>query len=261
VSFTRRFGLQPAPEIDPASLIRDDAPEAVRVGFLAVFEELLGPKPLRAVVCRTLGRFPDENNWSDYPNVWGEVVDLIRNAPWNRFFDIVEAAVQTLENPERRRAIERLNELFVEQHVAWHLVRLGELELRTGDVNDDVVAHAISGLEQAGRHAGARELQRAMQALSVRPDPDTRDAVRGAVGALEALARDITGDREDTLGEILGRRGEELLSPPLPRAFSMIWGFASDRARHVDEQRAPTVEEAIFIVGIAAAAAALLSRR
>jgi len=259
-AFSDRYGYAARPAVDPSDLLREAAPEGVRVGFLSMFEKLLSPGGLRAIVCKVLRKRPDPDNWSAYPNIWNEVQDLVHRAPWPKFYDIVEATVSSLERYERPQITEDINTLFADENLAWHVVE-GEVVLRTGDVSDEVVAHAIDALEEANRPTAASELRKAMAALSKKPDPDTRDAVRSALGAMEALARDITGDRKSTLGEILKAKGKDLLAPPLPQAFAQIWGYASDVARHVDEQREPTLEEAVFVVGVVGSAIALLSRR
>jgi hypothetical protein len=74
---------------------------------------------------------------------------------------------------------------------------------------------------------------------------------------MEAVARDITGDRKATLGEIL-KRHPDILPPALREAFSKVWGYSSDVARHVDETRAPTLKEAELVVGLVAAAVTYL---
>ncbi len=259
-SFSSRYGYHERAYVAPSDLVREDAPEPVRVGFLAIFEERLGPSGLRDVACKVLRKRPDVGNWSEYPNIWDEVQELVHRAPWQRFYDIVEAAIGEIPSYNRVAVTEELNDLFAEEHLAWHIVD-GQVTLRTGDVTDEVIAHALRGLEEAGRPTAAGELQKAITALSRRPEPDTRDAVRCAAGAMEALARDITGDRTATLGEILRKKGSVLLAEPLPKAFSMIWGYASDVARHVDERKEPTLEEALFVVGVVGSSIALLSRR
>jgi len=49
---------------------------------------------------------------------------------------------------------------------------------------------------------------------------------------MEAVARDITGDRRATLGDILKKHGGALLPSPLPNAFEKIWGYANNCATH-----------------------------
>lgn len=259
-SFSKRYGYSQKPAVSTSDLVREDAPEGVRVGFLSLFEKSLGPRVLREIACKVLRRRPDPNNWSLYPNVWQEVEDLVYGAPWPKFYDIVEAVLGLLNVDELRQAVEQLNDLFAEEQLAWHVIGT-QVVLRTGDATDAIVEYAEEGLGESGRTTAASELRKAVRALSRRPDPDTRDAIRWALGAMEALARDITGDRNATLGSILSKKGDALLSPPLPAAFEMIWGYASNFARHVDETKTPTLDEAVLVVGIVGAVVAYLSRR
>ena len=34
---------------------------------------------------------PDERNWSEYPNIWGEVQGLMYGCYWFKVYDIIEA--------------------------------------------------------------------------------------------------------------------------------------------------------------------------
>src|SRR5207302_360348 len=60
----------PAKEIT----IREDAPENLRYFVLQTAIDLgWSPSSLRDIMCRVLRKAPDESNWSEYPNIWGEV--------------------------------------------------------------------------------------------------------------------------------------------------------------------------------------------
>jgi hypothetical protein len=201
--FSQRYGYIERPTVSPSDLIREDAPEGVRVGFLELFKERLGPGNLREIVCRVLRKRPDPNSWSVYPNIWEEVQELVHEAPWPMFYDVVEAVVESYSGTERKSVADQLNELSTEEQLAWHIVN-APVVLRTGDVTDEIVAYAEEGLEDSGRSTALTELQKAVQALSRRPQPDTRDAVRWALGAMEAVARDITGDRNVKLPGLRG---------------------------------------------------------
>ncbi len=76
----------------------------------------------------------------------------------------------------------------------------------------------------------ANHLHEALQDLSRRPQPDLAGAVYHAMGSLECLARDVTGDPKATLGEVL-KRNSGLLPKPLDTALSQVWGYASNEAR------------------------------
>lgn len=95
-------------------------------------------------------------------------------------------------------------------------------------------------------------LNEALTALSRRPDANLPGAIYHAMGSLECVARDLTGDSRATLGVIL-KQHPELLPKPLDAALSQIWGYASNEARHVQEGRDPNREEAELLVGLAAA--------
>lgn len=58
--------------------IREDAPEGLRFAVLETPRELdWSPSALRNIVCKVLRVRPDPGNWSEYPNVWGEVQELV----------------------------------------------------------------------------------------------------------------------------------------------------------------------------------------
>jgi hypothetical protein len=70
----------------------------------------------------------------------------------------------------------------------------------------------------------------------------------------------MVGDKNPTLGEIL-KHYPNLLPAPLNTAFSQVWGYASDRSRHVTEGHNPSNEEAELVVGLAASAVTYLTRK
>ena len=96
--------------------------------------------------------------------------------------------------------------------------------------------------------------------LSRRPKPDLSGAVYHAMGALEAVARDLADNPKATLGQII-KRQPDLLPKPLDTALSHLWGYASNEARHVQEGREPNRKEAELLVGLAAALVTYLTRK
>lgn len=81
-----------------------------------------------------------------------------------------------------------------------------------------------------------------------------------AMGALEAVARDLADDSRATLGQI-AKRHPDLFPSPLDRAFSQLWGYVSNEVRHVQEGRDPNRREAELVVGLAAAMTTYLARK
>jgi hypothetical protein len=88
--FSRRNNY--APNTPPEITIREDAPEYVRMLVIDTPLELgFRPGCLREIVCRVLRERPDPDNWSEFPNVWGEVEGLTYGCPWFKVYGIIEA--------------------------------------------------------------------------------------------------------------------------------------------------------------------------
>ena len=265
--FSKRYGYRSAPEIT----VREDAPEALRSTVLAVAKRLdWGPTEMRDILCGALRVRPDRNNWSR-ENVQQEIEALAYGCEWFKFYDFVEAlhSAMARNDLDQGRAgtaeadapqlVDEVNDSLVDDGVAWQLVD-GQIVTRGPEAFEAAVTTARDELEASGRPTSAQHIHEALGALSRRPTADLSGAVYHAMGALEAVARDVVGDNKATLGAII-KRHPDLLAPPLDNALSQIWGFASNAARHVVEGRAPTREDAELVVGLASTVATYLSKR
>lgn len=266
--FSKRHNYRaPAPEIT----VREDAPERLRAAVLETANNLgFGPSSLRSVVCRVLRVRANSLNWSEYPNVWEEVQDLVYGADWFKVYDIIEAVVVAMSEWDDRNRIvgngrpslrfaEEINGEMIETGIGWQLVD-GQIVTRGEESFQSAVSDATSALRETGRPTAAKHVHDAVQALSRRPEADLSGAIYHAMGSLEAVARDLAGDEKATLGDIL-KHYPNLLPSPLDKALSQVWGFASNEARHVVEGRSPTREEAELIVGLASTLATYLTKK
>ena len=181
--------------------VREDAPEGLRYAVLEVARELdWGPSSLRDIVCRVLRVRPDPGNWSEYPNVWGEVQYLVYNADWFKVYDVIEAIHTAMLRHDRehrsddaKKFSSEINSYFVEEGIGWQLVD-GQVVTRGTEAFELVVADAEKALKRTGRPTAASHIHEALQDLSRRPKPDLAGAIYHGMGALEAVARDLTGD-------------------------------------------------------------------
>lgn len=255
-SFSGRHGFRSE---ETEISIRNDAPIEVREAILKIAEgEMdLGPSLLREVLCTVLRKMPDNNNWTVYPNIWGECQELIKGAPWYRVYDFVEKVYQEIDSDEEWA--ERINEYFVEAGVGWRFVD-GKLESRGAEGFETAVDAARDALGPAGLKTAQNEIREALRDLSRRPEPDLTGAVTHAMGALECTSREVTGDTKITLGAII-KRHPELFPEPLATALEKMWGYASEKGRHVQEGNTPSRAEAELVVGVAASASAYLVSR
>jgi len=107
--------------------------------------------------------------------------------------------------------------------------------------------HAILTLSKTNMKAVNQEIQEALSGLNRKPKPDITGSVQHAAAAVECVFRNITGDYNSTLGQILKKR-KDIIPAPLDAAIIKIWGYASDRARHVREGRVLEYSEAEIVV-------------
>ena len=258
----QRFSQRRGFSIRPADItIRHDAPQHVRDAVLQIALDVgYRPTELRGVICRVLRVAPDDYNWSEFPNVWGEVQNLMASAEWFRAYDIVEAIAQHSEGSDRSTSFEReVNQYFSEAGVGWQLVD-GGIEIRGPEHFEAAVNAVAAELADPSRRTAQREFHEALLDLSRRPEPDVTGAVQHALAGLECIARDAVGDSSATLGSIL-KRYPNLVPRPLDAALEKVWGYASERARHVREGGAVEPAEAELLVTFAAAAGAYVARK
>jgi hypothetical protein len=267
-SFSRRHGYsgQAAP-----ITVREDAPEALRhaVVQIAAEEGFSTPSDQRALICRVLRVLPDRNNWSEYPNIAGEVEGLVTNCPWYRVYDIAEAfyAEAAAQHGLRTRTgaaadfESKLNEVFYEQGIGWKMEQ-GQIVYRGDEPFEQAVTSALQVLQHSNRATAQSEVAEALRDLSRRPAPDRTGAIQHSMAALECVARDISGDPKQTLGALLKNHAATLAIPrPLDAAVEKAWGYASEVGRHLQEGREPSAEEAELVTTVCAAVVTYLVKK
>lgn len=260
--FSKRHGYHQAHEAEIS--VRQDAPHELRgIVVQLAYECGFRPQSLRSLVCRVLRKRPDQNNWSEYPNIDNEVHDLIDDCDWYRVYDIIEGIVGAMrETPfsyETERFESELNDYFLENGIGWKLSN-GMIEMRGPEVFEKVVGIAEQQLETENFSTTRNELYEALRDLSRRPAPDITGAIQHSMAALECVAREACGDAKANLGDIM-KRHRDIVPRPLDEAIAKVWGYASENARHIREGRESTFEEAELIVGMVAALAAYLARK
>ena len=262
--FSKRHGYSGQPkEIS----IREDAPENLRYWILETAHELgATPSTLRTIVCRVLREVPDRKNWSEYPNVWGEVQDLIYGCEWFRVYDVIEALqAHFLDDyggggtKVASPFVDEVNSFFLEKGIGWQLVN-GEIVTRGNEAFESTVKTAVTVLEADEKPTAAGHLRFAINALSARPRPNTSGAVSHATNAVECVLGEITG-KAMPLGKYLDKYPDQF-HPALKKGLDGVYGYASDEgARHGKEGTEPAREEADFVVAVCAAICTLLARK
>jgi len=265
-SFSERHGYS-HPDADIT--IREDAPRALREAISAIcYRPTAGltPDALRLILCASLLKSPDPNNWSE-PNVMSEVRDLLNSCAWFEVYDAIEAIHDSLSTRLRgfgasdpAAAFENdINRMFHRYGIGWQLAD-GHVEMRGSEAFEQAVRQGQEALRATGRATAATELHEAIQDLSRRPHPEITGAIQHAMAALECVARDACGGNKETLGDLI-HRNPGLFPKPLDTIVEKAWGWTSNYGRHLQEGKSPEFEEAELMVGISGVLCRYLMRK
>ncbi len=251
----------PAAEIS----VREDAPVRLRHAIPLIASDVgFGWTAIREVVCKVLLELRDPGNYSE-SEIQHEVNYLLSEAPWYEVYDIVEVLYEEIDKNYEWLATGaaekfeyRLNKFFVENGIGWKL-RDGKITYRGSEAFDRITREVPNRLDESGFQIAAKEMREALKDISRRPDPDITGAIQHAMAALEATAREVTGQPKPTLGKLVPALG---LPAPLDQAVSRLWGFASEHGRHIrEQQQTPNTAEAELIVSVAGALCAFIAQR
>ncbi len=148
--------------------------------------------------------------------------------------------------------------MFAEHNIPYRMFG-GEIVYKGSESFEATVNTAKSVLAATGKSTARDEMHKALEDLSKRPVPDLTGAVQHAMAALECVANDVCGEKGETLGQVVKKHPDKF-PPPLGDAVSKLYGFASEKGRHVTEDGENDPKEVELIVGIAATVATYLSR-
>lgn len=258
-SFAKRFGYSLK---EKEITIRDAAPEGLRSYILEVMYDLgYLPSVLRTIVCRVLKVAPDvQGNWSERPNIDYEVRDHLNNCEWFFVYDVIEAFYAKLRNTDERTKFEdEINDYFKMNGIDWKLTN-GIVQVRGDEVFEKSVSKVTGILDAAKLQTAKSEIKEALIDLSRRPHPDLTGAIQHSLASLECVVREVTGDKNSTLGDLM-KKFPGVIPPPLDQAVTKIWGFTSEQGRHLREGREPQHLETELVVEVTAAISGYLGKR
>lgn len=245
---------------DKEITIREDAPKGLRVFIPMAFYNLgKNPSELRKIICRVLKTPPDRNNWSEYPNIEDEIDQLLKNCDWFLVYDVIETISDNLNSDKREIFENEINEYFIANGIGWKIEN--QIIETRGDEEFEVAIDKVeSVLETAKLNTAQGEIKEALADLSRRPNPDITGAIQHSLACLECVAREATGDKKSTLGDLI-KKHPGIIPTPLDKAVSKIWGYSSEQGRHLREGQVPEYIEAELIVEITAAISTYLGKK
>jgi hypothetical protein len=247
---------------------RNDAPDDLRDALISIcYKAGFKPSEIRAILCDAFFKAPNQNNWSDYPNIDGEIRDLIHECKWFEVYDAVEMLSRFLRKSARISSEgipasdffdEKVSRYFRRAGIGWQVAN-GKVEMRGSEAFEHAVRQGRDELWRSGKQTAATELHEAIQDLSRRPVPELTGAIQHAMAALECVARDKALTK-DTLGALI-QKNPGLFPKPIDSVVEKCWGWTSNNGRHLIEGGAPSFEEAELVVGISGVLCRYLSRK
>lgn len=249
---------------------REEAPESLRAAVIqkAQFSSL---NDKRRLICEALSQLPDRSVYSD--RALKEHIDvLVQDAPWYHVYDIAERfyarlnhdriSAQSIASAEASDYQRAVNHVLITEGLGWKMVD-GKFEYR----GEDGFEQAVALSSQANLPPTTNsEIAAALKSLSERPTADYTGAIQHSMAGLECLLRELTGERKRTLGDLLGNKYQDRMTElgietSLSAALSKLWGFASQKGRHLNESKEPTPADAELVTMLAVTVATYLSKR
>lgn len=155
-------------------------------------------------------------------SIQGEVKSIFENDPWYELYDFIEFFLNYLDQPD-------INELLngvLERELSGYRFVSGQIT----DIHDkqeiEMLESALSDDEFPNVKA---HLQRALELLSDRKNPDYRNSIKESISAVESMAKEIAGKPKVELGDALKEiENQGKLHGAMKKAFLSLYGYTSD---------------------------------
>ena len=232
VSFSERYETQ-----RPPSLIDGEGPDKVRSRFQWLVSGLLSEREFHwlreqiyPLMGMTFSKCPAQS-YRQSCDCRGRVFHIIAHSGWDEFYDIVEVFWRWFaEHYEDSLAAfeSSVDKVFRECHLAYTL-REGRVE-RVGAAEGDKIVAAAKGILRDADLAGPNDqFENALAAFNRRPEPDTENCVKDAVGAAEGVARVLLGKPAILLSNAAAELEKNYgLHPTLRQAIQKVYAYRGD---------------------------------
>ena len=177
--------------------------------------------------------------------------DFFFKANWFQIYDLIEFTVSWCNNPPD--IVAALNRVLEAELSAYRIVKGTVVEI-VSETELQAVDEALSQKEFDG---AAKHLQRAVELLFDRTNPDVRNSIKESISAVESAARIITKNPKATLGDALKCIEQHTpVHPALKEAFSKLYGYTSDTGgiRHamIGDPKVTKADAQFFLISCSA---------
>lgn len=255
--FSERMGFRSAQQ----AIQLDSMDDALRNGLWNVLTELFLPDKadylsdmpnLKLIVTSVWTEFYKQprdtiNNW--WPNTRKVIRDNFFTCKWLDVFDLIEFCVETFST-RAPHAEAAFNRVLGRENSGYRIV--GGVFAK---ITSEQELAAVDSAQRAGGKfsPAASHIQRALDLLTRRENPDFRNSIKESISAVEAACCIISNNDKITLGQALKQLESQgvTIHKAQQDAFSKLYGYTSnaDGIRHalLDEEKL-TYEDAQFML-------------
>lgn len=211
--------------------------------------------------------------WTDYfkkavdtiPADFDVVVEQYRtyfySAQWNECLDFLEFTVQSAEPTDGVSFSKKFSEVLKKECCAYTFV--GGL---VTEITSEAEITAIDSAIQSSTNEVSDHLVKSLRFLSDRITPDYHNSIKESVSAIEAAARQTSGDKGATLTDALKLINSKTpMHAALTKMLTSLYGYAGDEGgvRHANKENGKPVsqDEARLILILASATTSYLTAK
>ncbi len=187
---------------------------------------------------------------------------VLRGLSWYQVCDACESLYDALTGSKEEFLI-GLNQTFARNHFGYEM-RSGQIERVGALMHDTAIEEARAILRDPDLGGPDQQFQKAIAFFNQRPVPDSANAVKEAVGAVEGLARILLDDSNLMLSAACNRmRQSHGTHPALAEMINKLYGYRGDAegaAHGATGNRPIPPEEAELVIGVSASVIVYLAR-
>lgn len=239
-SFSQRQGLKPVPQVVQVGAMNDELRNSLWNALDTVFWSSNGfvyghdgsygeIEDFSRTLWSSFFKLPvDSRPGYGQANRGRQILNEIRqhffNCEWSEVYDFLEFVVRVHANVKPRLA-DYLNQILARELAGYKFID-GLIVDITDAQESELLTDALADTQFGPVTA---HLERALQLLADRKQPDYRNSIKESISAVEAMARIVAETPKATLGEalkVLEKKGR--LHPALKDGFSKLYGYTND---------------------------------
>jgi len=184
-----------------------------------------------------------------YPKSAYQVLrDYFFECNWWEVYDFIEFLVKVSEDEWSKHLTELVNAFLETENAAYRIV-----DKEIVEITDETEIISIESAIEKGTKSVRAHLQRALELLSDKKQPDYRNSIKESISAVESTCQTISGNSKATLGDSLKLlKSKKPLHPAFEAAIVKLYGYTSDGGgiRHslTESTEQPSFADAKFML-------------